>query len=160
MGVPPRLTTVAACRVAGLHRDRFNEHVAAGNFDCAPKTVAGRGRLFDKDAVLALSLFKRNLDDGMNAERAGAIACAVAQAAAQYPDERAVGYLETFIGLAVALPASQLADPNTWSAAGGEGVVNSGTTIRKVTVFNVAHLRALIDHGFDEEAATFGEPDE
>lgn len=160
MNHPRKLTTVAACRVVGIHRDRFNEHVAAGNFDCAPATIAGRARLFDLAAMLALSLFKRNLDDGLDPKRAGIVACAVAASAASYPNEAAVGYLETFIGIAVALPASQLPDPAKWASGSGEGLTNSGTTIRKVAIFNVAQLRAIIEHGTDEEFSIAGERDE
>ena len=160
MDLPRKLTTVAACRVVGIHRDRFNEHVAAGNFDCAPATIAGRARLFDPDAMLALSLFKRNLDDGFDPKRAGVVACAVAQMATQYRDERAIGYLETFVGMAVAMPASLIPDPRKWAFGSEAGLDNSGLTIRKISIFNVAQLRAIIEHGTDEEFSIAGERDE
>ena len=147
----PKLTTIAACRVANLNRDRFNEHVAAGNYKCAPATVAGRTRLFEPKDLLTLSLFRRLMDDGFSAERAGSIACMVGEAAASEPKEDEIVLIETFAGMTTAYGGKHL--PPTANES-------SGLTIYKKTFFNVAHLRYGINHLIEEERSIIGPDDE
>lgn len=63
--------STVACRIAGIDRDRFNEHVAAGRFPCAPRVRKGETRLFDATDLLLLFLFARLLEFGLNARKAG-----------------------------------------------------------------------------------------
>lgn len=154
MTIKPKLTTVAACRVAGFHRDRFNELVHDGLFACAPKTVPGRARLFDPDDMLALVLFKRLMDDGSTPMSAGSVACTVADAAKNAPEANAISYVETYVGSNTAYPASQVPSPDAWV-----DTLFSGSTIRKVTTFNVAHLRQIIAQYTEEERAIIGADD-
>lgn len=147
----PKLTTIAACRVAGLNRDRFNEHVAAGNYTCAPKTVPGRARLFDPNDMLTLTLFKRLMDDGVAPEKAGSIACVVGHGAKIEPEEEEIVFIETFAGMSTAYGAKHV--PTNANES-------SGLTIYKKTFFNVAHLRKLIAHYTDEERSIIGPDDE
>jgi hypothetical protein len=156
MTVQPKLTTVAACRVAGLDRDRFNEHVASGAFGCAPKTVPGRARLFEPEDMVALRLFRELLDDGLNAKKAGDIACSVALVAKLHPDEPSISYVENyFSGGGAAFPASQVPEASKW-----DEVLFSGTDIRKVTTFRISKLRELIAHYTEEERAIIGPNDD
>ena len=150
----PKLTTLAACRVAGLHRDRFNEHVAAGHFPCAPDTIPGRARLFSPDDMIALHLFRELLDDGFNAQRAGRIACEVALAAQLNPEETAISYVENYFSGGSAHPASSVPAAEDW-----DKVIFSGVDIRKVTTFRIGKLRKLIAHYTDEERSIIGEDD-
>lgn len=152
--IVPKLTTMAACRAVGLSRDRFNEYVHAGQYDCAPATVAGRARLFTPDDLLGLKLFKQNLDDGMPPKIAGEIACDVMAYAKQYPDEPVIGILTAYIGIIRAVKPSEVPPMDLWTS-----VAWSGSTIRKVDYFNVAHLRALIEHAIEEERSIIGEAD-
>lgn len=152
----PKLTTAAACRVARLNRDRFNEHVAAGAFNCAPKTVPGRSRFFDPDDMLTLWLFRELMDDGFDARFAGAIACSVGEAARQHPEARSISYAQDYFGSrGHAFPADQVPDHSKW-----DEVVFSGSDIRKVTTFRVGKLREMIAHYTEEEFSVAGEPDE
>jgi len=151
MTTRPLLTTVAACRVAGIDRDRFNEHVAAGRFGCAPATVPGRSRLFDPDDVLALHLFRDLMDDGFDATRAARIACEVAQVAKLNPDERAISYVETFFSGGSAHPTSAVPDASQW-----DHVLFSGRDVRKVATFRIGKLREMIAHFTEEERNFIG----
>ena len=155
MAPSPKLTTAVACRVARLNRDRFNEHVAAGAFGCAPATVPGRARLFDQHDMIALWLFRELMDDGFNAQRAGAMACAVGEAARQNPDAPAISYVQDyFAGRGDAFPADQVPAHAEW-----DDVLFSGTDIRKVTTFRIGKLRDMIARYTAEEAAIIVDPD-
>lgn len=154
MSFRTKLTTVVACRVAGIDRGRFNEHVAAQNYNCAPNTTPGRARLFDPDDVLALRLFSDLLNDGFTPKRAGEIACEVANAARNSPEERTIAYVESFFRGGHALPTSEVPPADLW-----DGVLFSGTDIRKVTIFRIGKLREIIAHYSAEEASIIGNPD-
>ncbi|MCM5558078.1 hypothetical protein [Pleomorphomonas sp. JP5] len=151
-----KLTTAAACRVARIDRDRFNEHVAAGRFGCAPATIPGRTRLFDPDDMIALWLFRELMDDGMDAATAGATACEVAAVARRRPEAHAVSaYYDYFVPPGVhALPADEVPDPSDW-----DKVMLGGSDIRKVTTFNIRKTRELISHFTEEERSIVGELD-
>jgi hypothetical protein len=161
MTLPKKLTTAAACRVARIDRSRFNEHVAAGRFPCAPETSQGRGRLFDPDDMIALCLFTELLEDGISVHQAGHIACEVARAARQSPDARAISYVRSnairsgFTVNGMALPASSLPDPETWNKSAFNGV----DLIEKVTTFNVWQMRERIKQRTEEENSVIGEND-
>lgn len=151
----PRLTTKAACRVARIDRDRFNEHSAAGRFPCAPATVPGRARLFDPDDMIALWLFRELMEDGYDAATAGAIGCAVALSARQNPQARTISFVQDYFGnRGFACPSDVVPDPTEWDT-----VYFSGTDIRKVTTFRIGKLRELIAHGTEEERSVIGEDD-
>lgn len=152
----PKLTTAAACRVARINRDRFNEHVAARAFKCAPDTIPGRARLFDPDDMIALWLFRELMDDGFDARKAGYIACTVGAAAKENPSENAISYVEDYFsgGHGTAHPASQVPPPAEWDSA-----LFSGTDIRKVTTYRIGKLRQMIAHYTEEERSIIGEED-
>jgi hypothetical protein len=155
MTAVPKLTTIAACRVAQINRDRFNEHVASGAFPCAPDTVPGRARLFDPDAMIGLYLFRELMDDGFNADRAGKIACAVAGAAKNNPKARSISYVQSYFGSGGdAFPSEQVPAAEDW-----DGVLFSGTDIRKVTTFRIGKLREMIAHYTEEERSIIGSDD-
>lgn len=154
MTITPKLTTVAACRVVGIDRDRFNEHVAAGRFSCAPRTIPGRARLFDPDDMIALWLFKELMDDGLDAAHAGRIACEVAEAARQAPEARAISYVQPYLGSGTAMPADSVRPPSDWDT-----YMLSGSDIRKVTTFRIGKMREMIAHYTEEERSIIGPDD-
>ncbi|WP_018964072.1 hypothetical protein [Ancylobacter sp. FA202] len=156
MSVVTKLTTVAACRVARIHRDRFNEHVASGRFSCAPDTMPGRARLFDPDDMIGLWLFRELMDDGFDATRAGRIACSVAECARLNPEARSISYVQDYfqpVG-GRAFPADKVPDASKW-----DSVKFNGTDIRKVTTFRIGKLREMLAHYTEEERAIVGERD-
>lgn len=150
----PKLTTVAACRVAGIDRNRFNEHVAANNFTCAPPTTSGRARLFDPDDMIALRLFNDLMKDGFTPKRAGEIACEVAQAAKLSPEASTISYVESFFRGGSAHPSDSVPNSSEW-----DKVLFSGTDIRKVTTFRIGKLREIIAHYTEEERSIIGPDD-
>ncbi|KPL55486.1 hypothetical protein ABB55_27300 [Prosthecomicrobium hirschii] len=153
----PSLTTVAACRVAGIHRDRFNEFVAAGAYRCAPSTTAGRARTFAPDDILGISIFRDLMADGMTAAAAGEIACAVAEAAKANPQALAISYVRTWQTATgwtldgTAHPTDELPAPAEWNSAG-----ERKETITRMMTFNVSLLRDLIAKRIEKERPIIG----
>ena len=155
MTIKPKLSTAIACRVARLHRDRFNEAVADGFFSCAPKTIPGRARYFNPDDMLSLWLYREMLDDDFTKERAGYIACEVGNAAKCNPEADNISLVNTYSsGWGDAVPANEVPDRSDW-----ETVKFSGSYIRKVTTFNVKKTRALIERYTEEELSYHGPED-
>lgn len=154
MTIKPKLTTKAACRVAGIDRDRFNEYVADKAYNCAPDTIPGRARLFDPDDMLALRLFRDLMDDSYSPKRAGQIACTVAETARDCPDERIIAYVETYVGANSAVPYSRFLEFGDF-----DELKVSGSDIRKVTLFRVGKLRDMNAHYTEEERSIIGEDD-
>lgn len=150
----PKLTTKAACRVARIDRDRFNEHSAAGRFPCAPATKQGRARLFDPDDMIALWLFREQMDDGFDAATAGSIACAVASAAREYPKSNSISYVQTYFSGGEAMPAESVPD-----LTGDSMPFVGDADIRKVTTFRISKLRDMLAHFTEEERSIIGEDD-
>jgi hypothetical protein len=149
-----KLTTLAACRVANLDRQRFNEYAALREYPCAPATIPGRARLFDPNDMLGLVLFKRLMDDGMSPAPAGRIACAVVSAAKEYPEEQSIAFVETFVGTGYAYPVNQVPAAEDWGSK-----LFSGSTIAKVITFNVGHYRKIIAHQTEVERHIIGQDD-
>jgi hypothetical protein len=154
--VSPKLRTAAACKVARLDRDRFNEAVAGGYLNCVPGTVAGRARVFTPDDMLVLWYFRELVEDGLTREYAGRIACEVADAAKRNPDAVAISYVEDYFGprSGRAFPADMVPDSSQWDTT-----KFSGTDIRKVTTFRVGKTREMISHYTAEELSVFGSED-
>lgn len=141
------MTTIVACKVAGLKRDSFNKFVANGYLECVPSGSVGRTRMFTHDDVLVLRLFRDLMDEGMTAERAGPIACAVALTANsdEHRDEPVIAYVHTYMGGGLAMAPSQVPAFKDW----GEPL--NGSDIRKVSLFRIDKLRALIEDYAREE---------
>lgn len=72
-----KFRTKQACRIADIHRDRFNEAVAAGNYPCAPKVLRGSTRVFDEDDLIVLFFYGRMLEEGYQPKLAGRLVCLV-----------------------------------------------------------------------------------
>ena len=146
----PRLTTKPACRVAGIDRDRFNEFVAAGDYDCAPATIPGRARLFDANALLSLVLFRQLMERGFPAKLAGHIACTVGRAAAENPEADEIVYYQLQVGTAIALRVDSTLNISDQV---------SGLGIAWRMGHNVAWLRRIVEHGIQDEISIIGEDD-
>lgn len=52
-----KFRTKAACRIAGIDPQRFNEDVAAGEYPHAPATTAGVSRVFDEADIAGLFVY-------------------------------------------------------------------------------------------------------
>lgn len=147
----PEVTTALACQIVRLDRARFSEAVAGGYLPCVPETIAGRARRFKPDDLLSLWYFRELVEDGYTRERAGKIACAVAEAARQNPEAPAISYVEDYFNEANAVPADQVPDHSEWDTT-----FFLLTDIRKVTTFRVSKARKLIAHYTAKEIAVSG----
>ncbi len=156
MTIKPKLTTKAACRVAKLHPDRFNEHVASGAFPCAPATVPGRARLFDPDDMIALWYFQQFLSEGHDAKSAGKMACEIATVARQNPDEPVIALVQDYFYTFTAYPPSVVPDFDKWDTP--EAMLN-GSDIESARYFRISKTRAMIAHYTEEERSIIGEDD-
>jgi hypothetical protein len=157
---PIKLATARACRVARIKPEHLNEAISEGVFTCAPATVPGRQRYFDPHDMLSLWLYRELLEDGMRKAAAGRIACAVAQAARENPEARAIAYAQDYFGRegasegdgpfngGRAFPADDVPAHGEWDTTRF-----SGTDIRKVTTFRIGKMRELIAHYTTEELA-------
>jgi hypothetical protein len=151
----PKVTTSLACRIVGLDRARFNEAVSGGYLLCAPETIAGRSRLFLPEDLLALWYFGELVKDGYTRERAGRVACAIADAARRYPEAAAISYVEDYFSApGKAFPAEMVLDQSKWDVE-----LFNHTDIRKVTTFRVSKARALIAHETARVISTVGDND-
>ena len=146
-----RLTTVAACRVARIDRQRFNEYVSVGDFGCAPTTVSGRTRLFEEADLITLFIFAREIEKGLKPLIAGFIACAVGDEVRRHPDHNKVSICRF-----VNSPHYRVV-PNDTDAA---GLWLSGNPVFDVRAYNIAYVRDLIRLGVEEERSIVGPSDE
>ena len=67
--------TAAACRIARIDRQKFNDVMASGEYDCAPKAQAGYPRVFELKDLIALFLFARLNERGRTVKQAARVAC-------------------------------------------------------------------------------------
>ncbi len=130
-----KISAAFAYEIAGIHRDRFNEHVASGSFPCAPRTVAGRARQFELEDILALSLFQTLMNEGLPASTAGAISCAVSRAAKKQPWLRFVAYIYSSASSPNTIAMTRMSEMSTWE---------SDPNFDRATVFDVGKLRRII----------------
>lgn len=57
-----KLSTTQACEMFGVNRQRLNEDIAAGIYDCAPETINGRTRLWDDVDLAGLFVYQHFCD--------------------------------------------------------------------------------------------------
>jgi hypothetical protein len=106
--------------------------------------------------MIGLWLFHELIDDGFNAESAGAIAYEVARAARSNPNASTVICVSNYF-----LPSGDNAFPSedVPSPSGWQGKTFSGSIIRKTMTFNIAYNRTLLARYTDEEHSIIGEDD-
>lgn len=142
-----KFRTAAACRIADIHRDRFNESVAAGNYKCAPETRPGASRIFAEDDLVALMIYGRQLKAGSGAEVAGDLACRVRKALDQNPKAKVVSVLRALNGLGRTVIDDR---PKTLS---------TDNPVFERIEFEIGAIRAFVRARMQEEATVLGEED-
>lgn len=55
--IPQHVTTVAACSIMGMDRQRLNEDIACGIYSCAPAAHKITGRLWDEADLCGLRVY-------------------------------------------------------------------------------------------------------
>ncbi len=149
------LTTVTACRVANIDRQRFNEYVASGDYPCAPDTVSGRSRLFDESNMVALFAFGRLIEAGMKPFFAGMLACKILANVKAQPNEDVITF-------ALSPP-----DPRWYPVVNGTDPANPGDVylsahdgeILETRSFNVGLIRRTIRQKAEFERSIIGPED-
>lgn len=149
-----KLSTKSACRIAGIDRDKFNDHVTQGRYPCAPATTQGRGRYFDPDDMIALRLFVELTNENHDPREAARMACAVAACARSHPDARQISLVYDYFEPPsfMALPSEKV--PDDW-----DNVLLGSTDIRREEKFRIGKLREIIARKTEEELTYVGEPD-
>lgn len=145
-----RLTTIAALRVVGMDRQRFNEYVSNGDYACAPDTVPGRARVFDESDMIALRIFAQEVEFGVSPRDAGRLACTVLDGIRRHPEDGTVTVVR-----GMHLKPFYLA-PDDVEVANGEF---AGRPVYDRRTFNIAWLRDYVRRGMEEEASIIGPED-
>lgn len=142
-----KFRTAAACRIAKIDRNRFNEAVAAGNYPCAPATVAGASRLFAEDDILALYAYGRLLAFGFTPSHAGEYACRVRQALDSKPKVKTVA-----VAFALNSLKRTLIDERP-------ALLSPDNPVFERFEFEIASMRKYVRKEMEDEAQSIGEED-
>lgn len=90
--------TALAAEIAGINPLRLNEAVSAGFYPCAPETRAGAARVFDVNDLVALTVYRHLLDEGMTQRAAGPVACGLRELLRREPDALVARWVKTAFG--------------------------------------------------------------
>ncbi|WP_375381735.1 hypothetical protein [uncultured Sphingomonas sp.] len=155
--MPNAARTAAACRIARLDRQKFNDLMASGDYDCAPRTSPGVPRVFERPDLIGLFLFARLTERGRTARQASDVTCRVVGILANaviggrdLPEHVAVAYGVN--GGSFAAEASDVNPLGNVYLAGG-----ASNPILLTEVWNIANLGAEVDRGLAEEARVVGD---
>jgi hypothetical protein len=136
MITPDSATTAAACYIADIDRQKLTDAISSGEYDCAPRTVAGRARTFFVPDLIALHIYARYTNDlGYPTKIAARFACEIRQILEQEPDAEFVQLIQPIMGSASATADSEV-DPEITHV--------SGLPIRHRMIFDLRNTRARI----------------
>jgi hypothetical protein len=155
MTVEQKFATKLACRIAEVNPARLNEDIAAGDYPCPPDTIPGRARYFSRHSLVSLVLYQQLQNQGYHKKAAGYIACSVGAAAQEFPDSPAIAYVQrrgTHKG--IAMPSDKATAPETWAHEAMAPYHASN-----INTFNIAVIRAYLEHQIEEELSYIGEED-
>lgn len=140
------ITTLAACRIARIDRQRFNEFVASGDYRCAPETQPGRARRFNESDIIALFVFARELDRGIRSTIAGWLADLVRMSLTEDHDRETASVAYLLDGT-----------PFLYVGSGTEiGDMVHGRQILKLETYNIAAIRNAVRAAIEKERETAG----
>lgn len=153
---PIKYRTKAACRIAGVHPDRFNEAVAAKFYPCAPETERGSARVFDETALIALYIYGFLLKQDWTPRQAGKYACFVQGYLTDHFNENDVKEVTVCI--------TEIGDIHTYGNSSekllGEQYreLPSGRVVQRLS-FDIENIRLRIKDEIEAEEAIRGEDD-
>lgn len=151
MATPISAYTAAACRIAGIDRQKLTDAIASGDYDCAPSTTSGRARRFLMPDLIALHTYARYTEMGFPTRLASRFACLIKSQLDQMPDAEFVRVIQPIMGSPFT-STDPVIDPAETHA--------SGLPIRHHFIFDLRNTRRLILAMLKEEAETAGNPDE
>ena len=145
------LTTVAACRVARMDRQRLNEIISAGDYPIAPDTIPGRSRMFSEIDIIGLFILAREIERGTRLSHAGRIVWEVVHALRENPQAG-----EVHVAVSTLSGGFKRVEK-----AGTAGAFDAnGIEVYEVRSYNVAYVRKLVREGIAAEMNVVGEPGE
>lgn len=147
---PKRFRIKAACRIAGIEHQRFNEAVASGHYPCAPKVDRGSTRVFDLEDLVALYFYGSLLEQGWPPRLAGQYACRIHDCLISYPQTTGVMVIRLANGSFQTLAESELNGTPKGDVGGG---------VMQRFSFDIETARKYIDREIDEEISIVGEDD-
>lgn len=155
-----RTTTRLAMQIAGLDPLRFNEAVAAGTYQCAPRTVPGKARSFTEVDLIGLYYFARLMEGGMENAKAGDIACRLIT----FLEERASTgkpYIEDRVVFVVSRLRSFFVSAASFEDVQRRGseFVATGGTVYSIQ-FELGFVRERIREAIEEEQSIIGARDD
>ncbi|WP_299677436.1 hypothetical protein [uncultured Roseobacter sp.] len=152
-----KFRTKAACRIARIDPQRFNEDVASGEYHCAPETRAGVSRVFDEADIAGLLVYRHLMDvfgdRGFSKKTAAMYACGVIRSIREmkrYPDQTRAdfpvdGFNDT----------PMLCRPEEGAYFGA----HQHRALAATVCFDLSNILKAVRHGMSEEAKILGEED-
>jgi hypothetical protein len=150
------VTVILACRIAGIHRDRFNEAVHAGHYPCAPTTAKGSRRLFDEDDLIALYAYACLLDEDLSARAAGDLACKILNQVRSHP-RAMLAYIERGDDGRQETGPVKNAEIRIVSGASSDRPNGSKSLAVSYRVFDIGNVRKIIKEKIREESGVIGD---
>jgi hypothetical protein len=147
--------TQDACRIARIHRDRFNEAVAADFYPCAPVVARGATRLFSRLDLVGLYIYGRLLDNDFPPRLAGRFACKIQLKLQEEPEAKSITYLRDEGGLGLCI-----ADIDSNDGRYVQSGLRRGIKVIEQFRFDVEHVLSIIDGEIADaaaKAAAFGD---
>jgi len=130
--------------------------VAAGDYPCAPETIAGRGRLFEENDIIALYVCACELrKKEVRPSTAGQIACQVRTVLHERPEANVIAVSRDFVSSRVFIARPPEGDGNL-----APFEITDHPDVLSITSYNIARVRELVQLGIAEEAQIIGPQDE
>lgn len=148
-----RVRIKIAMKAIGLDQYRFNEAVHAGDYPCAPATVAGKVRTFGEDDLVGLYYFKHLQDKGLPRARAGELACSLLQFVQD--DGKGKDRVAHVVGN---VAARFMTDRDAIATMTRRRAVPSVGNVVAVQFFEVGVVRKLVNAAVDEELPESARP--
>lgn len=142
-----RFRTAAACRIAQIDRNRFNEAVSAGNYRCAPSTVPGSSRLFDENDLIALFVYAQLLRQDYEPKLAGDFAFEVRKGLHENPKAKTVSRLISLSGLERTVTDAEPAE------------LSRDNPVLQRFKFEIVPIRKFVQREMAQELRALGEED-
>ncbi|SDK62501.1 hypothetical protein [Paracoccus chinensis] len=146
-----KVSSTVAAQIAGINKQRFNEAVAAGFYECAPRTAPGKTRMFDVNDVLALNVYRHLTEEGVIPAKAGPMTCELLHLLRAYPGHDRWLQVKDGFGRTTWIPADQF-------SANSEFI--SGVNIVSTRDWRIGDMLPRIIHEMEEAFYSVQHPDD
>lgn len=147
--------TAAACRIAHLDRQKFNDLMASGDYPCAPQTTPGVPRVFEIPDLIGLFVYARLTGEyNKTSKQASIIACRVVNQLHSKPDATHVLMSYSIAGAVFVSATSQpKKDCNPFANSDGSQMLLFSE------IWNIQNVRQLVSEALEEELRVIGNDD-